>query len=127
MAYIKFDPTDEFYKSVVGAVAENEPFGIRLQLNKVVNPSSVTLVVYSDGDFCRNYPMNHDASGDGYDNYVANVKLTKGSYKYYFVLDGVSYEHFIGMGEDRCPSVFYERASIPPICLQKKVSYARVA
>ena len=85
MAYIKFDPTDEFYKSVVGAVAENEPFGIRLQLNKVVNPSSVTLVVYSDGDFCRNYPMNHDASGDGYDNYVADVELAKGSYKYYFV------------------------------------------
>lgn len=120
MAYIKFDPTDEFYKSVVGAVAENEPFGIRLQLNKVVNPSSVTLVVYSDGDFCRNYPMNHDASGDGYDNYVADVELTKGSYKYYFVLDGVSYEHFIGMGEDRCPSFFYDNVRPYRLFVYKK-------
>ena len=50
MDYVRYNPTDEFYKSVVGAVAEGVRFGIRLQINQVVNQTKVTLIVYSDDE-----------------------------------------------------------------------------
>ena len=48
MEYVRYNPTDEFHKSIVGAVAEGVKFGIRLQVHQIVAPSSVKLVVYSD-------------------------------------------------------------------------------
>ena len=109
MTYIKFNPINSFYKSVVGAVPQGMRFGMRIQIGKVVAPSAVTLVVFDpDGDFVRRYPMICDNSGDGFDNYVCEVCLDKGLYNYYFVMDGVTYEHYIGMGEDRFPCLFYD-------------------
>ena len=93
MDYVRYNPTDEFYKSIVGAVAENVQFGIRLQVNQIVAPTGVKLVVYGDSDgFYQEYLMYLDQSGDGYDNYIADVKLKKGLYWYYFVMDGVTFE-----------------------------------
>ncbi len=102
MEYVRYNPTDEFYKSIVGAVAEGARFGVRLQISQAVNPSKVTLVVYGD-DLSQNYKyvMYKDASGDGYDSYIADVSFKKGLYFYYFEMDGVTYERYIGIGGDK--------------------------
>lgn len=122
MTYIKYNPVDQFYKSVVGAVAEDTPFGIRIQINEVVNPSAVTLRVYGDdGKFCRDYPMKRDGSGNGFVGYVADLSLQKGLYFYYFVMDGVTYERFIGMGEDRFPSLYYDNVRPYQLSVYKKI------
>ena len=109
MDYVRYNPTDEFYKSVVGAVAEGRHFGVRLQISQVVNPVTVTMVVYSD-DRTQSYEyvMYKDASGDGYDSYIADVSLKKGLYFYYFVMDGVTYERYIGIGADKKASFYYD-------------------
>ena len=81
MEYVRYNPTDEFYKSIVGAVSENVRFGVCVQLNQVVNPTSVKMVVFSD-DHLQNYEytMYKAASGDGYDSYRADVSFKKGLY-----------------------------------------------
>lgn len=122
MQYVKYNPTDEFYKSIVGAVAENARFGIRLQLNQVVCPSKVTLVVYNDDKtFCQEYVMYKDASGDGFDNYLADVQLKKGLYWYYFVMDGVSYERYVGLGDNRNACFYYDNVRPWQLSVYKKV------
>ena len=122
MTYIKFNPIDSFYKSIVGAVEEGVRFGMRIQVSQVVAPTSVTLVVYNpDGNFEQRYEMRCDCSGDGYDNYVAEVCLNKGLYNYYFVMDGVTYEHFVGMGEDRFPKLFYDNVRPWQLSVYKKI------
>lgn len=109
MQYVRYNPTDDFYKSIVGAVGEDERFGIRLQLNQCVNPTSVTLVLYGDdGKFSQRLAMYKDVCGNGFDNYIADLSLKKGLYWYYFEMDGVSYEHYIGMDENRNASLFYD-------------------
>lgn len=109
MEYVRYNPADEFYKSVVGAVAEGARFGVRLQISQVVNPQKVTLVVYGDDRTQNyNYVMYKDASGDGYDSYIADVSLKKGLYYYYFVMDGVTYERFIGIGADKKACLYYD-------------------
>ena len=121
MDYVRYNPTDEFYKTIVGAVAEDVRFGIRLQIHRTVNPSRVTLNVYSDdGQFNQEYVMYVDASGDGYDNYVAEVKLKKGLYFYYFKMDGVSYEQYVGIGSNLRASLFYDNVRPYQLSVYKK-------
>lgn len=121
MDYVRYDPTDEFYKSVVGAVSEGTSFGIRLQIYETVNPSKVTLTVYGDdGVFRKDYVMYKDRSGDGYDNYLADVQLKKGLYWYYFVLDGVTYERYVGMGDDARAAMFFENVRPYQLSVYKK-------
>lgn len=109
MEYVRYNPTDEFYKSIVGAVAEGARFGVRLQISQVVNPSKVRLIVYGDdGKQSYEYVMYKDASGNGYDSYVADVSFKKGLYFYYFVMDGVTYERFVGIGDDKKASLYYD-------------------
>jgi len=109
MEYVKYNPTDEFYKSIVGAVGEGVKFGVRLQLSQQVKPSSVKMVVYSDDrSFFNEYIMYKDASGEGYDSYLADVSFTKGLYFYYFVMDGVSYERYIGITADKRAGFYYD-------------------
>lgn len=121
MQYVRYNPNSEFFKSIVGAVGENVRFGIRLQLNQAVNPSKVTLVVYRDGDLTqREFPMYKDASGDGFDNFLADVKLTKGLYWYYFRMDGVTYEKFIGIGADKQPCFYYDNVHPYQLSVYKK-------
>ncbi len=122
MDYVRYNPTDEFYKSIVGAVGENVRFGIRIQIHEVVNPSRVTLVVYSDDKSVQNeYIMYKDVSGDGYDNYLADIHLKKGLYWYYFVMDGVTYERYVGMGDNRRAQMFFENVRPYQLSVYKKM------
>ncbi|MDE7454564.1 MAG: glycoside hydrolase family 13 protein [Clostridia bacterium] len=109
MEYVKYNPTDEFYKSIVGAVGAKVKFGVRLLISQIVKPTAVKLVVYSD-DKMQNYQfdMYKAESGNGYDSYIADVSFDKGLYFYYFVMDGVDYEHFIGIGADKKASLYYD-------------------
>ena len=121
MDYVRYNPTDEFHKSIVGAVAEGVRFGIRLQVHQMVNPSKVTLVVYSDDETVNNeYVMYKDASGDGYDNYIADLQLTKGLYWYYFVMDGVTYERYVGIGDNKRASLYYDNVRPWQLSVYKK-------
>ena len=120
MEYVRYNPTDEFHKSIVGAVDEDARFGIRLQIHQIVNPSKVTLVVYGDDGDTQEFPMYRDASGDGYDNWIADVQLTKGLYFYYFVMDGVSYERYIGLGENQHASLYYDNVKPYQLSVYKK-------
>ena len=121
MEYVRYNPTDEFYKSIVGAVGEDVRFGIRLQIHEVVNPSKVKLVVYSDDRAVnKEYVMYKDVSGGGYDNYLADVQLKKGLYWYYFTMDGVAYEHYIGLGDDLRASMFFENVRPYQLSVYKK-------
>lgn len=122
MDYVRYNPTDEFYKSVVGAVGAGVRFGIRLQIHQTVNPSKVTLVVYSDDEIVRQeYVMYKDASGDGYDNYVADVQLKKGLYWYYFIMDGVTYERYIGIDDEQRASLYYDNVRPWQLSVYKKM------
>lgn len=121
MQYVKYNPTDEFYKSVVGAVSENNRFGIRLQLNQIVNPSSVKLKIFGDGLLQKyEYVMYKDASGVGFDNYIADVSLPKGLYFYYFVMEGVDYEKYIGIGDNREACFYYDNVRPWQLSVYKK-------
>lgn len=121
MEYVKYNPIDEFHKTVVGAVAEGVHFGIRLQIHQTVNPSRVAMHVYSDdGAFNEEYQMYLDASGDGYDNYIADVKLKKGLYFYYFKMEGVSYEQYVGMGDNHRANLYYQNVRPWQLSVYKK-------
>ncbi len=111
MQYVKYNPADEFYKSVVGAVEENVRFGIKIQLRREVNPAKVTLAVFRDDGLKREFVMYKEEGADGYDNYIADVSFEKGLYFYYFVMDGVSYEKYIGIGPDRQACLFYDNVN----------------
>lgn len=111
MRYVRFDPTNSLYKSVVGSVAEGEKFTLRLQLHKKVNPSCVYVVLYPEGDSqeLKLKMLRDEAFCDAdWQQYVAEVEVGKGSYYYYFYMDGVDYERYVGMGEDKKPSMFYD-------------------
>ena len=109
MQYVKYNPTDEFYKSIVGAVPEGERVTVRLQINKCVNPQQVALVVYSDGGLVNNeYVMRREDGADDFDNYLCDLQLNKGLYWYYFKMEGVPYEKFIGIGGNKRPSLFFD-------------------
>ena len=111
MQYVKYNPADEFYNSVVGAVEENVRFGIKIQLRREVNPAKVTLAVFRDDGLKREFVMYKEEGADGYDNYIADVSFEKGLYFYYFVMDGVSYEKYIGIGSDRQACLFYDNVN----------------
>ncbi|MCM1290065.1 MAG: glycoside hydrolase family 13 protein [Corallococcus sp.] len=121
MQYVKYDPTDVFYKSVVGAVAENCRFGIRLQINRCMNPSSVTLVVYSDDGASNNeYVMYREQGGDEFDNYLADLQLKKGLYWYYFKMEGVPYEKFVGISANKQAALFFDNVQPYQLSVYKK-------
>lgn len=107
MIYVKYDPTQEFHKSIVGAVPEGVRFGIRLQINRCVAPSKVVLVVYGDNGGEREFTMYKDLSGAGFDNYIADVQFKKGLYWYYFRMEDVAYERYIGIDDSKKASLFY--------------------
>ncbi len=120
MTYVKYNPTDVFYKSIVGAVPQDVRFGIRLQINQCVAPTKVTLVVYSDdGKQNLEFVMYKDVCGDGFDNYLADVQLKKGLYWYYFKMDGVTYEHYIGLNGTEA-GLFYDNVVPFQLSVYKK-------
>lgn len=121
MQYVRYNPVDDFHKSIVGAVGEDVRFGIRLQVNQCVNPSAVTMVLYSDdGTVNEHYVMYKDVCGNGFDNFIADLSLKKGLYWYYFELDGVPYERFVGMDESRNASLFFDNVRPWQLSVYKK-------
>lgn len=121
MLYVKYNPTNEFHKTIVGAVPEGIRFGIRLQINQCISPKKVTMVVYSDdGKFHEEYVMYKDVSGEGYDNYLADVQFKKGLYWYYFVMDGVIYERFIGVDDSKNASLYFQNVRPWQLSVYKK-------
>ena len=120
MQYVKYNPIDEYYKSVVGAVEDDTSFIVRLQVNKCIKPSSVTLVFYEvDGTIEKKFAMELQQSNE-YDCYITEVKLSKGQYRYYFYMDGVPYEHFIGSDELGNASLFYDNVNSWHLSVYKK-------
>ena len=65
--------------------------------------------------------MYKDASGDGYDNYIADVQLSKGLYWYYFVMDGVSYERYVGIDDDQRACLYYDNVRPWQLSVYKKM------
>ncbi|MGN1040078.1 MAG: glycoside hydrolase family 13 protein, partial [Candidatus Fimimonas sp.] len=121
MLYVKYNPTKEFHKSVVGAVPEGVRFGIRLQINQCISPRKVTLVVYSDdGAFHEEHVMYKDLSCEGFDNYLADVQFKKGLYWYYFVMDGVTYERYIGIDGSKNAGLYYDNVRPWQLSVYKK-------
>ena len=121
MHYIQYDPTNTFYKSIVGAVAEGQKFGIRLQLNQCIAPTNVFLVVYGDdGVFNQEYQMYREVGSGGWDSYLCDISLTKGLYWYYFRMEGVRYEHYIGIDCNNNPSLFYDNVQPWQLSVYKK-------
>ena len=121
MQYIQYDPTNTFHKSIVGAVAEGQKFGIRLQLNQCIAPTNVFLVVYGDdGKFSQDYQMYREAGSGGWDSYLCDISLNKGLYWYYFRMEGVRYEHYIGIDCNNNPSLFYDNVQPWQLSVYKK-------
>lgn len=121
MIYVKYNPTEEFHKSIVGAVPEGVRFGIRLQINQCIAPSKVTLVVYNEEGFHEEYLMYKDVCGAGFDNYLADVQFNKGLYWYYFRMDGVTYEHYIGIDDSKNAGLYYQNVRPWQLSVYKKV------
>ena len=121
MIYVKYNPTEEFHKSIVGAVPDGVRFGIRLQINQCIAPSKVTLVVYNEEGFHEEYPMYKDVCGAGFDNYLADVQFNKGLYWYYFRMDGVTYEHYIGIDDSKNAGLYYQNVRPWQLSVYKKV------
>lgn len=121
MQYVRYNPTQEFHKSIVGAVPENVRFGIRLQINQCISPSKVTMVVYSDdGKDNLQFVMYKDASGEGFDNYLADVQFKKGLYWYYFKMEGVTYEQYIGIDGSKNAGLYYQNVRPWQLSVYKK-------
>lgn len=122
MQYVKYNPINEFHKTIVGAVPEGRRFGVRLQINRCVSPSKVTMVVFGDdGKFNREYVMYKDVQGEHFDNYLADVQFKKGLYFYYFVMDGVPYERFIGVDDSKNACLYFENVRPWQLSVYKKV------
>lgn len=121
MQYVKYNPIDVFHKTIVGAVPEGIRFGVRLQINQCIAPKKVTMVVYKDdGTFQQEYVMYKDACGEGFENYLADVQFKKGLYWYYFRMDGVPYERFIGMNGSKKAGLFYQNVVPFQLSVYKK-------
>ncbi|MCM1043500.1 MAG: glycoside hydrolase family 13 protein, partial [Corallococcus sp.] len=106
---VKYNPTESRYKSIVGAVPRCAAFAVSIEIDKIMNPSSVRLRVYGDGAFLREFATVKVEKEGNYDCYTADVSVeNKGLYYYYFYLDGVPYEHFVGRGADDNACLFYD-------------------
>ena len=86
-----FNPLDKFYKSVIGAVSENQ----RLIYRVKGEFGSVILRIKKDGEDYVNYKMNYK---NGF--YELQLKLPIGLYFYHFLLENGSFiglnDHYVG-------------------------------
>ncbi len=120
MQYVKYNPTNEYHKSVVGAVEADTNFTLRLQIDRCVKPSSVTLVVYSVDGGETKFPM-HLSQTDDYDCYQVDISLSVGQYRYYFYMQGVPFEHYIGSDDFGNAGLFYDNVKPWHVSAYKKI------
>jgi len=122
---VRYDPTNAFFKSVVGAVCEDEAFTVRLQLDVVVAPAKVFLHVDKDGGESQETQMTLEKCDEKNEFYVAKVKFAHGLYFYYFRMEGVTYEHFIGIGADKKASLYYDAVRPWQLSVMRKKRFSR--
>ena len=107
MILVKYNPVKEFYKSIVGAVPQDVKFGVRVQINSCIAPSKVFMRIYNDCGYDSEVQMYSDRCEEGFYNFIADVSLKKGLYWYYFRMEGVANEQYIGMADGGCAQLFY--------------------
>lgn len=106
---VKYNPTNTLHKSTIGALCSGVECKLTLLLDRCVAPSKVLLHITDDTNNISNqYQLTQDIVIDGMDSYVLSVDFPKGLYWYYFVLEGVSYEQYIGIGSDLEASLYYD-------------------
>lgn len=108
MILVKYNPVKEFYKSIVGAVPQDVKFGVRVQVNNCISPDKMFMCVYADDGFKTEFAMYQDRCEEGFCNFVADVSLKKGLYWYYFRMEGVQNEQYIGKTEQGNAGLFYD-------------------
>lgn len=91
-----YNPLDKFYKSIIGAVPENEQVTFRVKGNF----DSVVLLLKKDGEYPCFYKMDKKTN-----YFELNLKLTVGLYFYHFILSNNQYislnAKYIGEISDR--------------------------
>lgn len=102
---VKYNPLDKFYKSVTGAICENQ---------------SVTFRLKNQGDYCSLVMRRDDSDKKDFyemskrgDYFEVEIKLSCGLYWYYFDL---GYGNFVGIGKD-----FFGKVCNNPKCFQLTV------
>ncbi len=78
-----YNPLDKRFKSVIGAVKENEEFSVRV----ITDGTSCILTIKNDDGGITDYRLENN--GDG--SFLLPVSLKKGLYFYRFNVDGVNY------------------------------------
>jgi glycosidase len=66
------------------------------------------MCLFNDENVNKEYQLLCDYNGEGYDNFVVNIELPEGLYFYYFKMDGVPYERYIGIDGDFNACLMYE-------------------
>ncbi len=106
---VKYNPTNTMCKSTIGAIASGSDCVLTLYLDPCVAPEKVWLCITEDKHKISNkYVLTRGDVVDGYDSYSVTINFAKGLYWYYFRLDGVSYEQYIGIGADLEACMFYD-------------------
>ncbi len=106
---VKYNPTNTLHKSTIGALCSDVDCKLTLLLDARVAPTKVWLHIIEDKNNISNeYQLTQDIVIDGMDSYVLSVNFPKGLYWYYFRLEGVSYEQYIGVGADLEASMYYD-------------------
>lgn len=118
---IKFDPLKEEYKTVRGAVelSRTVTFNIEIACDFLESGLSIRIFDYST-HVCRQHVkmLKTEGSEEGYNRYTADIAFNEtGVYYYLFQLEGVRYESWIGVTEERTPGLYYDN----PIGWQQSV------
>ncbi|MBQ2723093.1 MAG: glycoside hydrolase family 13 protein [Clostridia bacterium] len=105
---ILYNPIDPFFKSVVGAVEEGQEVTFNILVAKSLGASKVAIKIYSDNLYMIDVNfMQQSYHNESHDKYSFTTKLDKGLYWYYFILEGVKTEPYVGISQDCRPQFFY--------------------
>ena len=86
---VRFNPTDKNFKSITGALQEDKPFLMAVEIEKNINANNVFLCFHKDGeeDILRRY-MPLVSSDDTHNRYQIKINFPfKGLYFYYFEIE----------------------------------------
>lgn len=105
-----FNPTNKYFKSVIGSVKSGVGFRISILIKSEINPDKVFIKVYKDDLSDVNIVQMQKEESDvaHYDKYGVSLTLQSGLFWYYFIMDGVAYEGLIGASQNYEPMLFFE-------------------
>jgi len=86
---VKFNPTNKKYKSIIGALPENQPFDLAIEIDKNVNAGRVFFCFHKDGDNTVHRRFMPLVSSDGnFNRYAIKANFAfKGLYYYHFEVE----------------------------------------